>query len=134
MRKINKIDGLELILILIPLFFIFTISLYHGFGVESKYGEPLNFWFYLHLFSHHLLIIYLAITVGMLSYYIWLKKLMYYLIVPYFILKLLYTVLLIFRIRIGSGEMWVYIWGIICILTIITGGIFLWANLRKTGY
>ena len=122
-----RFDWIELLIIALPVLFICVISIWHAFGVQGV--QP---WKAIYFLSNHLLVIYLAtiiyFTVGVPE----LQKLMKYLVIPYFYLKIIYQLLIWFNVYIGSDKLWEWIWSIILIVSFFIGSILLWKNLKKT--
>lgn len=126
--KNNKIDWLELVITLLPILFIFFISIWHAFGVKGK--QP---WMAIYFLSNHLFVIYLSFIVYYsCSFYI-LRNLLKYVVIPYFTFKIFYQLCIWFNLNIGTDLFWEYVWGIIAIVVFIIGSIILWKQLKKTG-
>lgn len=121
-----KSNWVELIFMLVPILFILLISVYHAFGEQN------NFWNCYWMTIHHLGMISFAWMIGVYFPIISVRKIMYYLIIPYFALKIIYN-LARYSGFIGSNEWIAYVWGLICIILIIVCSILLWNRLRKIG-
>jgi len=123
----RKVDWIELFILVMPILFLSIISVWHAFGVNGV--QP---WKAIYFLSNHLFIIYLAtiiyFTVGIPE----LQKIMKYLVIPYFYFKIVYQLLIWFKVNIGSEKLWEHIWSIILIIVLLIGSILLWKNSRKT--
>lgn len=126
--KKNKIDWVELVITLLPILFIFSISIWHAFGVKGK--QP---WMAIYFLSNHLFVIYLSFIVYYSCSFNVLRNLLKFVVIPYFTFKIFYQLCIWFNLNIGTGLFWEYIWGIISILVFIIGSIVLWKQLKKTG-
>lgn len=122
-----KSNWVELMFQLIPITFMIAISIYHAFGTEKS-----DFWNLYWMIVHHVGMISFAWLIGIYFPIISVRNIMYYLVIPYFTLKIFYN-LGRYSGMIKGGEILSYIWGIICIILIIVCSILLWNKLRKTG-
>lgn len=127
MRK-NKIDWIELTITILPILFIFTISIWHAFGIKGK--QP---WMAIYFLSNHLFVIYLALIVYFSCSFTLLRKLVKYVIIPYFTFKIIYQICIWINLNIGTNLFWEYVWGLVSIVILIIGSIILWRQLKKTG-
>lgn len=119
---------LEWLIVIFPVFYIISISIWHAFGVNGV--QP---WSILYFLSNHLFIIYLAI----LLYYICgipsLRRIMVYMVIPYTCIKIVYQVLLWILPILKGHTFFTYMWSIICVITFLIGAIVTWTQLRKIG-
>jgi len=127
-KKKNKIDWIELVITLLPVLFIFIISIWHAFGIKGK--QP---WSAIYFLSNHLFIIYLSIIVYYTCSFITLRKLLKYVVIPYFAFKIIYQICIWSNLNIGTDSFWEYVWGSISVLIFLIGSIVLWRQLKKIG-
>ena len=124
----KMIDWIEVIISVIPIVFIGIISIWHAFG---KVGvQPLKAIYFL---SNHLFFIYFAITIILLSHYLLLRKIMAYIVIPYFTIKIVYQLAIYCRLSACDDKISELCWGFIFIVTTLVGSIMLWNRLRRIG-
>lgn len=128
MENQKKDKLIELVITLLPILFVLIISIWHGFGIKNK--QP---WSAIYFLSNHLFIVYLSFIVYFSCSFITLRKILKYVVIPYFTFKIFYQLCIWFNLNIGTGKDWEYIWGIISIVVFIIGSIVLWKQLKKTG-
>ena len=126
MRK--NIDWIEVLISIIPVIFIGIISIWHAFG---KVGvQP---WKAIYFLSNHLFFIYFAVVIILVSHYSLVRRIMAYIIIPYFTIKIIYQFAIWAGFTIESDRIAEIAWSFIFILTTLIGAIILWNRLKKIG-
>jgi hypothetical protein len=123
----KKGDWIENLILILPVIFLAIISVWHAFG---KIGvQP---WSAIYFLSNHLFVIYLAsiiyFTVGIIE----LQKIMKFLVIPYFVLKIIYQILIWVGVYMGSEKLWEHIWSLILVFIIFFAAILLWKSSKET--
>ena len=124
----RKIDWLEVTISFIPIIFIGIISIWHAFG---KVGiQP---WKAIYFLSNHLFFIYFAIVIILLSHYSLLRRIMAYIVIPYFTIKIIYQLAIYYGLSECDDKLLELCWSFVFILTTLVGAIMLWNKLKKIG-